>query len=88
MKFIEGQYYYCDWGNTFSYIFQATSNLKECDHIEIKNKLFYQKSGYFDSAWAKNTRLASQEEIIWFELCKKKGRYVERPIIIFSEEIY
>lgn len=87
MKFIEGQYYYCESKDIFfRYIFKATSNLRGCDNIEMRQQRLYRNSGNFNDFPMKNTRLATQQEIIWFELCKKEGKYVEKPI--FEEEIY
>jgi len=87
MKFIKDQYYYSEWSNKYTYIFKATKNLGNCDNLSITEKLFYKASGDFNGiAKAKDIRLATPDEILWFELCKREGRYVERSVS--EEEIY
>jgi len=81
---IPDQYYYTEHWQFYPYIFKA-DDLKSCKHLGIKEKCL----GVFGN-FSKVTkcRLANYQEIVWFELCKKAGKYVERPVIIFSEEIY
>jgi len=82
--FIPDQYYYTEHWTHYPYIFKA-DNLERCMHLGIAEKVL---GTIGDFSKITKCRLATLEEIIWFELCKKVGEYVERPVIIFSEEIY
>jgi len=79
---IPDQYYYTEHWTGYPYIFKA-HNLAACIHLGVRDKVL---GTFGDFSEVTKYRLATPEEIIWFELCKKEGKYVEKPI--FSEEIY
>lgn len=54
--------------------------------VYVINSMCFSGSFYKEQVWGslegfkKNLRLATPDEIEWFELCEKAGRYVDKPI--------
>lgn len=79
---IPDQYYYTEHWTGYPYIFKA-DNLEHCMHLGVRDKLLGSSANF---SKVTKYRLATYQEIVWFELCKKAGKYIEKPI--FEEEIY
>ena len=86
-----GEYYYCEWisGGKQSSIVKIL-NISDEKNMEIEVNIIHLslKKIVGKHRWNINTtnfkRLATPEEIYWYKLCERGGKYVDKPVFKYK----